>query len=76
MKTLLEIQDELSITRSFVECAYMACQDLSPEQVGPLSTVLNAVSDKLKAIGDAIAAIRQPADLSSLRSRQPVTEYR
>ena len=59
MKTLLEIQDELSITRSFVECASMACQDLPREQAEPLTTVLDAVSDKLKEIRDAIDAVRQ-----------------
>ena len=58
MKTLLEVQDELSTARSFVECAYMAANDLPNEQSAPLCAVLDAASDKLKAIGEAIEKLR------------------
>ena len=59
MRTLLEIQDELSTARNFIECAFMASQDLPREQAEPLAAVLNAASDKLKEIRDAIDAVRQ-----------------
>ena len=58
MKTLLEVQDELSTARDFVECAYMAANDLPSEQSGPLCAVLNAASDRMKAIVEAIDRLR------------------
>lgn len=47
-----------STARDFIECAYMAANDLEREQSSPLCAVLNAASDKLKAIGEAIERLR------------------
>ena len=56
MKDLSDVQDELAIARHFIECAFMACVHL--EQAEPIHVVLDAASEKLKAIREAIEAIR------------------
>lgn len=50
MKTLVELQDQLSVARNFVECVFMACDDLPDEQGHPLAAVLDAAGRMLSGI--------------------------
>ena len=61
MKSLLEIQDKLSIARNFVEAALMACDFLPWEHSAPLAAILDAASDKMQAIVEAVEEIRELA---------------
>ena len=56
MKDLLEIRDELNVARSFVECAFQACHAV--DGADGIVAVLDAASDKLKAIGEALELFR------------------
>ena len=56
MKDLLEIRDELNVARSFVECAFQACHAV--DDADGIVAVLDAASDKLTAIGEAIDALK------------------
>ena len=58
MKDLIEVSDELSTARNFVEVAFLACHELPNELMRQLCAVLDAASTKLKNIGHALDVIR------------------
>ena len=52
--THIDIQDELSVARNFVECAFLASHGAPDEVARPLCAVLDAASTKLKEIVAAL----------------------
>ena len=62
MNDLLEIQDELHAVRNYVECAFQACD------ADGIMAVLDAASDKLTAIDEAIDALKGDEPMKHLGS--------
>ena len=56
--TLIEVEDELTAIRNYVECAYMACAHLNAETANPLQIVLSTASERLAALGVEIETLR------------------
>ena len=56
--TLLEVEDEVTAIRNYVECAYMACADLGAEETNALQAVLGTASERLAALGKEIETLR------------------
>ena len=55
MSDVIDVIDELSVARHFVECAYLACHELPKEHANPLCAVLDAASTKLKEVDLALS---------------------
>ena len=56
--TLLEVEDEVTTIRNYVECAYMACAHLNAKTANPLQTILSTASERLAALGKEIETLR------------------
>jgi hypothetical protein len=64
---LVELEDELEVTRQLARAAYMAAGDLSEDVVGPMRSLLDVIARHLEHVSDRLTAIREKskADLET-----------